>query len=271
MSRPFDLAAVAETTEAAARGDACDALEVHLRDGSRALLRPIRAEDRQRLVDGLALLSPRSRYLRFHDDVRQLTEDQLRDLTEVDHRDHVAWVVLDPAHPEVPGMAVARYVRLPQDPHVAEAAITVIDHYQGRGLGTLLLAVLAEAARANGITVFRNYVLADNVDMLELFDQLGSTRQRCATGVFEVDFPLPDDPADLPDTPAGRAIRAFAEAPDLRSRLAAALVPLWVERLRRRHDAPQRRPGVTPPPGREDPLLAEWLDLALREPPGTSR
>ena len=162
MARTFELASVAETTEDAAQGHAPEPLEVQLRDGSRALLRPIRPEDRQRLVEGFALLSPRSRYLRFHDDVQHLTDEQLRCLTEVDHRGHAAWVALDPAHPGVPGMGIARYIRLSHAPTVAEFAITVVDHYQGRGLGTLLLAVLAEAARANGIDVFRNYVLADN-------------------------------------------------------------------------------------------------------------
>lgn len=274
MTRPFELAAVAEVTERAAQGHQPEALEVHLRDGSHALLRPIRSEDKQRLVEGLALLSPRSRYFRFHHDVQHLTGDQLRYLTEVDHRDHVAWVALDPAHADVPGMAVGRYVRLSHTLSVAEAAIAVVDHYQRRGLGTLLLAVLAEAARANGINVFRNYVRADNTEMLELFDQLGSTRQRCAPGVYEVDFPLPDDPDELPDTPAGRAIRAFAREPDLRARLGGALVPVWVERLRRRNDAPEGQRDVTSPWGREDPMLAEWMDVVLQEhdrgsPPGS--
>lgn len=270
MGRPFELAAVAGMAEEAANGHHPEPLTVQLRDGSHALLRPVRAEDRQRLVDGFALLSPTSRYLRFHDDVRGLTEDQLRCLMDVDHRDHGSWIALDAAHPDVAGMGEARYVRLPHAPDVAEFAVTVVDHYQGRGLGTLLLAVLAEAARANGITVFRNYVLADNTEMLELFDQLGAARQRCGPGVYEVDCPLPEDPDQLPDTPAGRAIRAFAQEPDLRARFTSALVPLWIERLRRRNDGPQPPPDDTSPYGRESRLLAEWLDVALDDQDGDS-
>ena len=83
-----------------------------------------------------------------------------------------------------------------------------------------------------------------------------------------MDFPLPDDPDELPDTPAGRAMRAFAQEPDLRARLASALVPLWVERLRRRGDAPDQDRGVASAVGRENPLLAEWLDAVLDEPDG---
>ena len=96
------------------------------------------------------------------------------------------------------------------EPEVAEAAITVLDHYQGRGLGTVLLGFLARSARENGIKVFRNYVLSDNVAMLELFDQLGAGRELEGGGVYRVDVPIPEDPDDLPDTPAGRVLKAMA-------------------------------------------------------------
>jgi hypothetical protein len=52
--------------------------------------------------------------------VTQLSEDQLRHLTEIDYRDHMAWVALDPTEPEVPGIGVARYMRLAAEPMVAE-------------------------------------------------------------------------------------------------------------------------------------------------------
>lgn len=70
---------------------------VTLRDGSAALLRPIEPTDEQRLHEGFRLLSPRSRYLRFHTGLTQLTDGQLRYLTEVDGWDHVAWVYVDHA------------------------------------------------------------------------------------------------------------------------------------------------------------------------------
>ena len=262
MARSAGLDDVARLTELAARGHDPGPLVVALRDGNEALLRPIRADDKERLQRGLQLLSERSRELRFNRAIEQLSDEQLRYLTEVDHRDHVAWVALDPARPELPGMGVGRYIRVPQTPHVAEAAITVADPYHGQGLGTLLLAVLAEAARANGIRVFRNYVRADNAPMLEVFDQLGATRQLGSSGIYEVDFELPDHPDQLPDTPAGRAIRVFAERDHSPSRLArrlmawaGVLAPVGPGHGERLHDAD--------PPSREQGMLGDWMDAAF--------
>src|SRR5947207_5929492 len=107
-----------------------------LRDGSPVVVRPILPEDRDRLVEGFARLSDESRYRRFGTPVRRLTDEQLRYLTEIDYETHMAWIALDPATPGEPGLGVARYVRLPGEPEVAEAAVTVVDSHQGLGLGT---------------------------------------------------------------------------------------------------------------------------------------
>ncbi len=184
---------------------------VELRDGTPVLLRQIRAEDRDRLAAGLQRLSSTSRYLRFHTDLEELTDRQLDYLTRIDHVDHEAIVALDLRHPEVPGVGVARYIRDPHQRHVAEAAITVADEYHGLGAGTLLLGVLSSHGRRHGIEVFRNYVLATNNAMLEVFDHLGADRELETTGLWRVDLPLPQDEDDLPDSPAGRAFLQAAK------------------------------------------------------------
>jgi RimJ/RimL family protein N-acetyltransferase len=201
-----------------------EAFRTELRDGTRVLLRPIVPEDRERLREGLKLLSPRSRRMRFHASVNELTEEQLTYLTEIDGVDHVAWVALDLDHPESPGIGVARFVRLEEEPTVAEAAITVIDAYHGKGAGTLLLGLLARLARDSGIEVFRNYVMGDNAQMLGLFDRLGAERAVEAPGVYRVDLPLPAPDEPLPDSPAGRAFREIATR---QLELAATHPPLW--------------------------------------------
>jgi GNAT superfamily N-acetyltransferase len=259
-----------ELLDAAAEGREVDPIGLELRDGTWALVRPIRSDDKHRLRRGLDWLSPRSRELAFHLPVNDLTDAQLRYVTEIDHVDHVAWVALDPDDLDAPGMGIGRYVRLRHDPEVAEAAITVLDRYQGRGLGTVLLALLARSARHHGIRVFRNYVLANNQTMLGLFTELGATSQPLDRRVLEVDFELPDDLDELPDTPAGRAIRALAgrtEGPQL----ALTLPPVWVERLRSRgEDAAGAARRVADVPlaveWRERGPFAAWLDRALEDP-----
>jgi GNAT superfamily N-acetyltransferase len=261
-----------ELLDQAAEGREVDPFGVELRDGSWALLRPIRPTDKARLRRGLDWLSPRSRELAFHLPVNDLTDEQLRYVTEIDHAHHVAWVALDPDDLDAPGMGIGRYVRLRRDPQVAEAAITVVDRYQGRGLGTLLLALLVRSARHHGIEVFRNYVLADNATMLGMFEELGATSERIDRRVLQVDFELPDDIDTLPDTPAGRAMRAFASRHD-GPQLAFTLPPVWVQRLEAHGEdvataAKRAAEEPTATPWRERGPFAHWLDAVLDEPDG---
>jgi GNAT superfamily N-acetyltransferase len=76
----------------------------------------------------------------------------VRYLTEVDHHDHEAIVALDEESGE--GIGVARYVRTRERPEVAEVAVTVVDDWQGRGLGTRLLEVVSARAREEDIRSF---------------------------------------------------------------------------------------------------------------------
>jgi RimJ/RimL family protein N-acetyltransferase len=179
-----------------------------LRDGTPILVRPIRPDDRGRLAEGFRRLSPESRYRRFLTVAEELTADELRYLTEIDYRNHFAWVAVREDRPEE-GLGVARWVRLRDEPDVAEPGITVVDDYQGRGLGTLLLGLLAAAARAGGIARFRAYVLEENEPMRALLEQLGATVRHDSPGLLTIEVPL--DPGVVPDTPAGRVLRAAAE------------------------------------------------------------
>jgi RimJ/RimL family protein N-acetyltransferase len=240
-------------------------LHLRLRDGTRTRLRPVVPADKARLADGFASLSPRSRYLRFHGAIGFLTDRQLAYFTEIDYRDHMAWVAIDEDRPEQPGMGVARYVRLADDPEVAEAAITVADAYQGRGLGTVLLTVLGGSARRNGIHTFRSYVLAANTAMITLFRSLGATVRDDGDSVFRVDLALPDDPDELPDTPAGRVVRELAAAgPSL-----LFGTPLWLHDVSD-VDVPSEH-EVPPRTGPERGPLRDWLDAMFDDetsPPG---
>jgi GNAT superfamily N-acetyltransferase len=185
-------------------------LEVEARDGTAMLVRPILPEDADRLRAGFQELTEESRYLRFMAPLAELSDDQVQHLTRIDYHDHMAWVALDPTRPGQPGLGVARYVRVAEEPTVAEAAVTVVDSHHGRGIGTILLAMLAMSARENGITTFRAFVLEENYAVLELLREMGGTVEQFEGSVMKVDVPIPEDPDDLPDTPAGRVFRAAA-------------------------------------------------------------
>ena len=72
---------------------------------------------------------------------------------------------------------MARYVRDADRPHAAEAAVSVIDAMQGRGLGGLLLRRLCHRAAQNGIRVFTAELLTSNHSMLQLFEKLGEVQR----------------------------------------------------------------------------------------------
>jgi GNAT superfamily N-acetyltransferase len=184
--------------------------EVALRDRTRVLLRPILPEDKAKLLDGFRRLSPESRYRRFLSPVDELSEEQLRDLTEVDYVDHFAWVALALATEGHPGIGVARYVRVPEEPEVAEAAVTVVDDYQGRGLGTLLLEALGAVAMENGITRFRGYALAENRPLLEVLESMGASTAHDSPGLVRVEVDLPARAEEVKGSPLGEVLRIVA-------------------------------------------------------------
>jgi len=166
--------------------------EATLREGSRVEVRPVRRSDAELLLRGFERLSEESRYRRFLCSMPELSDGMVRYLTNVDHHDHEAVVALDPVTGE--GVGVARYVRDPARPGRAEAAVTVVDDWQGRGLGTLLLELLAVRAREEGVTRFTALMLASNDEMMEVLENLGPVRviDREA-GTVEVEAPLPAD------------------------------------------------------------------------------
>lgn len=146
------------------------------------LLRPIRADDKRMLADGLRRLSPESVQRRFLTPKRSFSRAELRYLTEVDGRDHVALVAEDPADPARRLIAVGRFVRLRDDPEAAEVAITVADDFQGRGLGSILGEHLAHSARNRGIRRFTATMSSQNVPAHRLMAKLTKHLQQQHVG-----------------------------------------------------------------------------------------
>jgi len=151
-------------------------LEIELPDGARIRVRPIQPDDKPALQSGFARLSQDSVYQRFLSPVSELRPMDLIYLTEVDHHDHEALIAFDAATAEPIG--VARYVRSTTDPSSAEFAITVVDDWQHRGVGTALVKELSNRARQEGVRRFTASLLAENHEMQGLLEKLGGFRLR---------------------------------------------------------------------------------------------
>ena len=143
--------------------------DVLLSDGSTVHLRPIRPADAPAIVDFHSRMSDRTRYLRYFSPYPRIPERDLERFVNVDHADREAFVTV--AGDRI--TAVGRYERLGPDSPDAEVAFVVEDAHQGRGIGSVLMEHLAEAARANGISRFVAEVLPQNGGMLRVFSDFG--------------------------------------------------------------------------------------------------
>ena len=170
-----------------------------LRDGTRILIRAIRPEDKPLLVKHFSSLSERSIYYRFFGHKRTLEQGDLRGLTELDFVNHVGLAATMETEGTERFIGVGRYLR-GVDEVAAEVAFAVLDEFQGRGIGTLLLHHLAQIARRKGITQFAAFVMGDNHQMLEVFANSGfRTRDRYDAGTVRVTLDLGESPTDFGD------------------------------------------------------------------------
>ena len=137
-------------------------LELQLRDGTPVLVRALVPEDREGLAEAYRRLSPQARYNRFWTHTGEVIGEKMLDrLLDLNPATHQAWAVLDPARP-FPGAGVASWWRSPQNPDEAEFSATVLDGDHGRGIGTLLLAMLWLTAFKQGVRQFVAYSLTEN-------------------------------------------------------------------------------------------------------------
>lgn len=187
-------------------------------DGMAFSIRPIRATDGAALEAAFEVMSPRSRYLRFFSVRERLGPDLVKQLTDIDHDTHRAWVVFDAPGsnigtnedagttedaaintteiPEGTPVAIARLIAVAGEAGVAEAALAVADPYQGRGFGRLLLELLIGTARDTGIEFIRFETLNENRGMKRLLDGNDVTfnRELSDREVAVYDLPVPPDP-----------------------------------------------------------------------------
>jgi len=166
---------------------------IELKDGTKVHLRPIAPEDEPLLHEAVASMSERTVYFRFFSPIKRMSDALAHRLAVVDYQDRFALV----ATTHKPGakeriVGVARYDRAAHT-DMAEVAVAVIDEFQRRGMGSLLLAELARVARTHGIRSFQLIVLPENREMLGLLRKMGWIHQaKLVGGVYEISFELPE-------------------------------------------------------------------------------
>lgn len=188
-------------------------VDVVVRDGLLVRLDVLRPDDGPALQAGFARLSPRTRYLRFFTGAAALGAGELAYLLRLDGHHRWAVAAFDPSVPaDLPGdprglgIGVASFTRT-DDPAEAEPAVVVADRYQGRGVGTLLLAAIAVAARGRGVERFVATALAENRRLVDLARDLGAEVRVVPDDrtVVQVVMPL----SDIPDRLASSALYAL--------------------------------------------------------------
>jgi RimJ/RimL family protein N-acetyltransferase len=142
-----------------------------LRDGLRVEIRALRQDDRAELLAAVGRTSRESLYLRFFSVKRGFTDRETDYFLNIDFVDHVALVAVleEDGRPVIVGGA--RYIVM--RPGTAEAAFTVVDEYQGLGIGTALLRHLTGIARVAGLRELIADVLPGNAAMLKVFAKGG--------------------------------------------------------------------------------------------------
>lgn len=149
-------------------------IHTRLNDGTPVCIRRVRRADEARLRDGIARLSPQSRYLRFFSGMREAPPQVLRVLASPDGHDHLAWGALRSDLADTPALGVVHAFRDKQAPGTAEFSVAVIDEYHGRGLARLLTAVLLLDCEAEGLRQFSVHILPENRPALALARSLGA-------------------------------------------------------------------------------------------------
>lgn len=146
-----------------------------LKDGTKVTLRAVHRDDGPRIRQAFHNLDAETIYTRFFGYKADVSEAELRHITEVDFVRDVALLVTIGSGDNEIVIGGASYFALDpgNPPRSAEIAFTVEEDYQGRGIASVLMRHIAHIARENGLLWLEAEVLARNLPMLEVFRRSG--------------------------------------------------------------------------------------------------
>ncbi len=146
-----------------------------LRDQTHVVIRPISKQDLAEERAFIEALSPQSRRFRFLGQVQHPSSELIKQFTDIDYSHDVAFAAIVPDGVRENFLGVSRY-STSRDGTSCECAVTVLDEWHHKGLGTVLMRHLIEVARARGIRYMISIDSVENVEMADLARYLGFTR-----------------------------------------------------------------------------------------------
>ena len=143
---------------------------IEVKAGWRIFVRPIRPEDEPLIHDFLHHVTPQDLRLRFFAPMKQFTHEFIARLTQLDYARAMAFVAFDEVTNGMVGV-----VRIHSDSvyESGEYAILLRSDLKGKGLGWVLMQLIIEYARSEGLKVISGDVLRENTVMLEMCRNLG--------------------------------------------------------------------------------------------------
>ena len=178
-----------------------DTIRTALADGTALCIRRVRPDDEGRLREGIARMSPRSRYLRFFTGIITPPPRVIDRLLDADGHAHIAWGAIAEGAPGEPAVGIVHaYGPEAASPGAdngsdgesdcAEFSVAVLDEFHGRGVGRLLTATILIDARREGYEVFRAWTLAENAGAIAFIKALGARLTGRDAAVYEYELDI---------------------------------------------------------------------------------
>ncbi len=145
---------------------------VELRDGSFVLVRPVKPEDERLYPPFFSHLTQQDLRLRFFAPLREFSHPFIARLTQLDYARAMAFIAIDGTSGAMLGVG---RLHMTADYDKGEYAVLVRSDLKGHGLGWVLMQLLIEYARAEGIRTIEGQVLHENITMLNMCRELGFT------------------------------------------------------------------------------------------------
>jgi len=165
----------------------------NLPDGTLVGVGLVGPEDEKRLVSGFKKLSLQTKMYRFNCGKNELSRKEKDYLLNIDNHDHFAIGAVDLNGSHDVGIGVIRYIRYKTESGKAEVAITIIDEYQNKGIGTFLYKEMLGYASRNNIRILENFVLKENRVMIRVLEKIGGEIKEDCGNQYRIEVNVPEN------------------------------------------------------------------------------